>query len=127
MWLAGNQIEEITGMDNCTKLDVLNLTDNYIHKIGGLYSFPDLEKLYLSGNKITEIKGLEALGKLETLDLGDNQIGLVKGLESLMNLKDLWINGNPINPSILDKLGGLDPSGCAIHPIKFVEYSLINL
>jgi hypothetical protein len=44
-----------------------------------------------------------------------------------MNLKDLWLNGNKILQNLLDQLGGLDSSGCALDPIKFVEYCLINL
>jgi len=92
-----------------------------------LYSLTKLNKLFLSGNKIIFIKGLETLQNLETLDLGNNQINQIRGLESLMNLKDLWLNGNEILQNLLDQLGGLDSSGCALDAIKFVEYCLINL
>jgi Leucine-rich repeat (LRR) protein len=86
-----------------------------------------LNKLFLSGNNISSIKGLETLQNLETLDLGNNHIKIIRGLESLMTLKDLWIKGNDIDDNLLDQLGGIDSSGCAVEPLKFVEYCLINL
>ena len=88
---------------------------------------PKLNKLFLSGNNISSIKGLETLQDLETLDLGNNKIKIIRGLESLMLLKDLWLPGNEIEEGLLNQLGGLDSSGCAIEPMKFVEYCLINL
>ncbi|GAJ12658.1 unnamed protein product, partial [marine sediment metagenome] len=36
-----------------------------------------------------------------------------------MYLKDLWLNGNEILQDLLDQLGGLDSSGCALDAIKF--------
>jgi len=108
-------------------MKILNLKQNNITRIEGLYSLTELENLFLSENKIGEIKGLEPLIKLETLDLGQNQIIQVKGLESLTNLKDLWLADNLIPEKVLDQLGGLDSGGCAADPLKFVKYSLVNL
>ncbi|MFX0075914.1 MAG: leucine-rich repeat domain-containing protein, partial [Candidatus Hermodarchaeota archaeon] len=96
-------------------------------EIVGLYSLTNLNKLFLSGNNISTIKGLETLQNLETLDLGNNNIRSIRGLESLMMLKDFWLPGNNIDKDLLNQLGGLDSSGCALEPMKFVEYCLINL
>ena len=105
----------------------MNLKQNQINHIKGLYSLTNLENLFLSKNSIGEIKGLEPLTKLETLDLSQNRIIQIKGLESLTNLKDLWIVDNVIPQKIIEQLGGLDSGGCANEPLKFVQYCLINL
>ena len=125
--ITSNQIEEIQGLENCKNLQVLNLKNNKIRQISGLYPLVKLNQLFLSGNQISVIKGLETLQELETLDLGNNEITKIKGLESLLNLKGLWLNENPIDENILNGLGGLDSGGCAIDPLKFVEYCLVNL
>ena len=44
-----------------------------------------------------------------------------------MILKDFWLQGNQIDDNLLNQLGGVDSSGCALEPMKFVEYCLINL
>jgi len=44
-----------------------------------------------------------------------------------MVLKDLWLQGNEIDEELLLQLGGLDSGGCALEPLKFVEYCLVNL
>ncbi len=44
-----------------------------------------------------------------------------------MNLSSLWLKNNPINENIIEDLGGLDSSGYANNPRKFVEYCIINL
>ena len=87
----------------------------------------NLKKLFLSDNKIKKVKGLETLHNLETLDLSRNKISKISGLEALMNIKDLWLFGNKIDQTLIEELGGLDSGGCALEPLKFVEYCLVNL
>lgn len=92
-----------------------------------MYSLSELRNLYLSSNEIEFIRGLETLQNLEILDLSDNDIQEVKGLESLISLSSLWLKNNPINEKLLKDLGGLDTSGYANDPRKFVTYCIINL
>ena len=83
--------------------------------------------MFLSENKNEINKGLETLHDLETLDLSENSISRITGLESLLNLKDLWLIGNNLDQGLLETLGGLDSSGCALDALKFVQYCLVNL
>jgi len=115
-------ISEIKGLENLTKLEVLNLWNNQISDIKGLESLLYLWDLNLAGNSITEIKGLETLLYLKKLSLGGNTISEIKGFEALVNLEVLFL---PLNP--IETLKGLDNLvnltfinlyNCKIHEIE---------
>jgi Leucine-rich repeat (LRR) protein len=108
-------------------LKLLNLKENDLQRITGLLKQKNLKELYLSANKIGHISGLETLINLETLDLNNNNIKKISGLEALMSLNSFWIRENQVPENVLEKLGGIDSSGFANDPIKFVEYCLINI
>ncbi len=143
--LKNNRIKEIKGLEKLTQLQTLTLGHNLITEIQGLGALTNLQALYLGNNEINEIQGLDALTNLQALYLGYNQIteiqGLVelsnlqkldlsynfyvtevKGFENLDNLIELKLDGTNIPASLLDQLGGLDKSGKANNPKRFVEY-----
>ncbi|KKN22204.1 hypothetical protein LCGC14_0917630 [marine sediment metagenome] len=100
----------------------MTLSDNEISKIEGLGALTNLKSLVLDGNKITKIEGLGNLSNLNKLQLNNNNITEIKGLENSTELKILTLGGNPINPNLIEKLGGLDDKGYAYDPQKFVNY-----
>ncbi|MGV9172476.1 MAG: hypothetical protein ACOC35_07905 [Promethearchaeia archaeon] len=71
---------------------------------------------------ITEIKGIHRLRYLKELNLNNNNISRIRGLEHLAHLEKLSLNDNPLPQSLLNRLGGLNDSGYANEPQKFVEY-----
>jgi len=119
---AIKEINEIKGLDKFTNLLTLNLSLNQIEEIKGLEMLINLKELNLWNNNIAEIKGLETLENLIELDLGHNNITEIKGLGTLYNLKKLKIDGNLIHQDIIEHLGGLEITGIAKKPQKFVEY-----
>lgn len=96
--LNHNNIEEIHNLDNLN-LTELYLFGNNIKYVFGLDKLPKLRVLDLSRNKIKKIKGLKDLVLLRKLFLSDNQIskiGSLNYLEALDDLSDLDLCYNPV-------------------------------
>ena len=89
LYLQGNQIGRIEGLDGCPKLQRLWLTDNRIVKMEQLQGLGDLRELWLQGNRITRIQNIEALGNLESLQLSNNRVADFKDLHRLAHLPNL--------------------------------------
>lgn len=84
----------IENLEKCSKLEVLNLSNNQIEKIEKLDKLLRLRELNLAGNKISKIEGIEHLQNLQKLNLAGNEIEHIpvwvgKKLRSLrcLNLK----------------------------------------
>ena len=85
----GMQIENLTGLEYATNLEILNLEANRITDIGPLSNLTALETLRLGHNYIVDISPLVNLTQLKELDLYDNHIldfSPVQGL-SLVNFR----------------------------------------
>ncbi|MFW5799900.1 MAG: leucine-rich repeat domain-containing protein, partial [Spirochaetota bacterium] len=67
-----SNIENLSGIEYCTNLTVLNL----------------------NGNKISDISLLAELKNLKVLDIGHNKISDISPLSQLTELKELWITNN---------------------------------
>uniref|UniRef100_A0A7M4FX69 Centriolin n=1 Tax=Crocodylus porosus TaxID=8502 RepID=A0A7M4FX69_CROPO len=85
----------IENLEKCSKLEVLNLSNNQIEKIEKLDKLPKLRELNLSYNKISKIEGIEHMQHLQKLNLAGNEIEHIpvwvgKKLRSLriLNLKE---------------------------------------
>lgn len=89
-------IYDLTGLEYCTSLEVLDLNTNPITDITPLASLTKLNALILSNTGITDITSLASLTLLETLDLSNNQITDISSLASLTNLKTLYLQDNMI-------------------------------
>ncbi|NWW08687.1 CNTRL protein, partial [Oreocharis arfaki] len=81
----------IENLEKCSKLEVLNLSNNQIEKIEKLDKLLKLRELNLSGNKISKIEGIEHLQNLQKLNLAGNEIEHIpvwvgKKLKSLRSL-----------------------------------------
>ncbi|XP_059175304.1 centriolin-like isoform X2 [Physella acuta] len=71
---GGKKIKYIENLDRLRKLQILNLSYNFIEKMERLDKLLRLQDLNLSHNMITKIEGIENLGLLQTLNLNDNKI-----------------------------------------------------
>lgn len=67
------------------------LAGNLISEIKGLETLVNLKKLVLGQNSISEIKGLETLVNLKELFIGPNPVEKLKGLDNLVNLKFIFL------------------------------------
>jgi Leucine-rich repeat (LRR) protein len=107
-----SQIKDLTGLEYCTDLTILWLSNNQIQDINSLSDLVKLVNLRLEGNQIRDISALTELTKLERLNLSKNQIVDISPLAGCNNLTNIWIMGNQITDlaplSGLSSLKGLD-------------------
>ncbi|TVU48112.1 hypothetical protein EJB05_07737 [Eragrostis curvula] len=106
--LSRNNIANIEGLRELTRLRVLNLSYNRISRIGhGLSSCTAIRELYLAGNKISDVEGLHRLLKLAVLDVSFNKITTAKSLGQLVanygSLRALNLVGNPVQANVGDE------------------------
>lgn len=114
LYLEGNGIKKIEGLEKLTNLRCLYLQENVIKKIEGLETLENLVNMNLSDNMIEKIEGLGALKKLQNLQLKRNRIGCdgiddLKGLLECPTISALDISDNKIEteeivPEILMKM-----------------------
>lgn len=92
------EIKDLSGLEHCTDLIELRLSNNRIHDLGPLSGLKNLTDLSVGRNKITDSKliALAGLTNLERLNLDDNQISDVTALASLRKLSRLQIRNNQI-------------------------------
>ena len=117
--ILGNQIQDVTPLENLTQIANLNLSDNQISDIESLASLRRITRLEISGNKIQDVTPLKNLTQITNLNLSGNQISDISTLvglnpvketisqyepnyrcnaaNNLKNLEALWISGNSIS------------------------------
>eukprot|EP00736_Rhodelphis_marinus_P013615 Rmarinus@m.23938 len=97
--LANRGITQIEGLNICPQARVLYIYGNQIENIEGLETLKHLECLYLQDNRITSIlRGLNSLKNLRKLYLNGNYLRSTAGLEALPNLEEVHINHQKIGP-----------------------------
>ncbi|XP_030845358.1 leucine-rich repeat and IQ domain-containing protein 1 [Strongylocentrotus purpuratus] len=98
LWIdvSHNKIESVLCRDRRV-LSGVDASWNVLTSLQGLEGCSQLRKLNLSQNKITRISGVESLLSLTHLDLGHNQLVNVSGLTSLVHLQDLNLTSNHLS------------------------------
>ena len=91
---ARKEITDLTGLEEATGLERLDLGDNAIVDISLLSGLTHLENLDLADNGITDVSPLMGLMNLERLDLRDNDVGDVSPLAEMTHLTHLYLRGN---------------------------------
>jgi Leucine-rich repeat (LRR) protein len=104
--LYANQIADISGIEQCTKLKRVNFDYNQISDISPLAGLGELTAISCYGNKITDISALAELKKLEELGFYDNQVSDISVLSGLPNLKSVEFINNQIED--VSPLAGFD-------------------
>jgi internalin A len=102
---GGRSISDLSGLEHCTSLNWLDLSDNQISDISPLSGLTSLTWLYLGSNQISGITHLSGLTSLTSLDLGSNQISGITPLSGLTSLMWLDLESNQI--SDITSLSGL--------------------
>ncbi|MCY2967384.1 MAG: leucine-rich repeat domain-containing protein, partial [Planctomycetota bacterium] len=115
-------IKDLTGLEKCPNLALINLAGNEIEKVDALKDLKNLQSLDLSKNKIVDIAPLANIKALQFVELSDNQIVAVEALADLPKLSALYIAGNKIgNPAPLGKLTKLSSLDLARNQITDVK------
>ncbi|RLV93889.1 hypothetical protein DV515_00013338 [Chloebia gouldiae] len=99
--LSNNQIEKIEKLDKLLKLRELNLSNNRISKIEGIEHLQNLQRLNLAGNEIEHIPVWvgKKLRSLRSLNLKQNKVSSLHDIAKLKPLQDLtslFLAGNPV-------------------------------
>jgi Leucine Rich repeats (2 copies) len=89
-------IKDLTGLEKCRSLALLDLAGNEITKIDAIAELKNIQSLDLSGNKLTDIKPIAGLLKLQYVELSGNQITDLSALAKLENLRSLYVSNNKI-------------------------------
>ena len=92
------RIRKIEGLDNLTKIEVLDLHGNEIQEVNGLSKLAMLRVLNLAGNKLIAIgpQDFQGLTTLQELNLKRNKIKKVMGFGETPNLEKLFLSNNDI-------------------------------
>ncbi|XP_034499271.1 leucine-rich repeat-containing protein 9 isoform X2 [Ailuropoda melanoleuca] len=101
LFLQGNEISQIEGLDNLVVLQELVVDHNRVRAFNdSAFAKPSsLLALHLEENRLRELSKLQPLVKLEKLFLGYNKIQDMAELEKLdgiSSLRELTVYGNPI-------------------------------
>lgn len=108
LYLSGNMIKEVKGLEGLKALKRLTLDKNMLSGPIDFTGLKELEVINLSCNNLKEVKGLEGLLKLKTIDLSQNQLTEVGDLGKLTNLEFLALNNNHLTHiGLLDNLKSL--------------------
>ncbi len=94
--LSLNYITEINGLADLINLKELALHGNRIKAIINIDFPPNLQILHLSGNEIENLAGIEKCLQLKQLLLFDNKITSIQPLVALSQLEVLNLTNNPI-------------------------------
>ena len=114
----GEKIQDLTGIQHCYQLQLLNLRNHQISNITPLASLTQLSKLDLSFNQVSDVRSIAKLTKLNWLNLVDNKIEDLSPLTSLINLTTLWLHNNHFSDlSSLSKLTNLISLGLASNKV----------
>lgn len=95
--MAEYEIEELTGVEHCTFVTILDLSYNNIFDITKLEHCTYIQELYLSNNNIHYIDCLYHMPDLRVLDLSNNQIEDITVLLNHKGLEFVNLLGNPVS------------------------------
>ena len=90
-------IWNIDGLNNCTNLVELDLSNNHVYQITALGELIYLERLKISSNNITNFNPLELLINIEELEISHLNLSEINFISSLDNINRLVISNNNIS------------------------------
>jgi hypothetical protein len=103
--LSDFEIDDLSGIEYCVNINVLNLSGNNIININRIAALTRLKALYLYQNNIEDISSLSSLISLREIDLSFNYVDDISVLLDLPDLTYVNILNNPIGDvSVIEKL-----------------------
>lgn len=101
-----NEIEDITPLQNLTKLKGIGLNGNKIKNIASLSKLTNLYQLVLDHNQIEDISALKNLTNLQEVNLGYNCISDVSPLDG-KKMNNLYLNNQTVTGTITNEATGI--------------------
>jgi hypothetical protein len=94
--LSDFNIHDLEGLQYCSNVTRLNLSNNCISSIRQIQHLIHLEELFISHNNISSIGHLKDLSNLMIIDLSNNEIDDPNPLLELENLQFINLEKNPL-------------------------------
>jgi Leucine-rich repeat (LRR) protein len=90
--LSFNKIEELGGLQYCSRLVSLMISHNLLKHLGRVSETPQLRQLWVASNRIASLTPeVEALSCLEELNLADNLLASLEQVKLLLRLPSLKV------------------------------------
>jgi len=93
---VGRGISDLSGLEHCTHLTLVELTNNNLSDITPLERLIMLETVWLSMNQISDITPLEHHPNVHAIALDWNAVADIRPLSTLRQLKQLNLNSNTV-------------------------------
>ncbi|VDP38480.1 unnamed protein product [Schistosoma curassoni] len=125
--LSSNKLRDITLLTYADKLEILNLSNNFLNNVSSVIGCKSLISLDISKNDIHELPELNRLPFLEKLNASHNPLASISGLWGCMNLRYLDMTSCHLTSSILTGLNHNEIQLGAINPLETTNTLLIYL
>jgi len=123
--LGYNQITDISPLSHLNNLTILKLGDNQISDLSPLSTLTNLTELNVWVNRVVDLSAVSNLTNLTHVELHQNEIENISPLSKLTNLEYLHIWGNKISDiTPLSNLSGI--TDLAINQNKISDISAIS-
>lgn len=96
LYVAGNNITDISGYTNLTSLNTLDISSNQIEDISALSNLKALRTLYMNNNKIYNVEPISRLS-VTVLEFSGNKVSDVSSMSRMTSLTDLYMDNNMID------------------------------
>ena len=107
-------IADLGGIEQLTRLEVLDLYGNEIRDLSPLAELTRLRYLDLGSNRVEEVSPLASLKGLQVLLLADNAVTDVSALAGLDSLQSVDLSGNPLSASAEAQVAALRERGVEV-------------
>lgn len=118
---VGKEIKNLEGLQHCTAVMLVDLSDNQITDLSPLAGLNKLQSITLAKNTIKDIKPLEGLTAVQLLDLSNNEVESLEAVQKMTNLRSLWVADNQLKSlepiGQLEKIWSLDVAGNGLADI----------
>ena len=108
-------IADLGGIEQLTRLEVLDLYGNQIRDLSPLAGLTRLRYLDLGSNRVEEVLPLESLKGLQVLLLADNAVMEVSALAGLDSLQSVDLTGNPLSEAARGQAAAFRERGVTVE------------
>ena len=108
-------IADLDGIEQLTRLEVLDLYGNEIRDLSPLAGLRRLRYLDLGSNRVEEVTALASLNSLQVLLLADNEVTEASALAGLDSLQSVDLTGNPLSEAAQAQVAAFRERGVTVE------------
>ena len=108
-------IADLEGIEQLTRLEVLDLYGNEIRDLSPLSGLTRLRYLDLGSNRVEDVSALASLRNLQVLLLPDNAVTEVSALAGLDSLRSVDLTGNPLSEAARAQVAAFRERGVSVE------------